>query len=465
MTEAKKRTSRSVSGDLDSDGEFADDNAHDDGLAPGKPGRKKNPNSQAARRDQNRIAQREFRLRKQQRIRDLEARVEILSGSKDETYVQMRDIIRELIAENQTLRNIVRSLSGFIGDGAGGALPSMGWTLKEFEAFINKAETDTAFEAFAKRKRAMQDGLVPSPGSGNEKRSAPEDASASRKRPRTSTNGSYDSPADVNFTSGVGGSFGSSFTSDPPAMSLYSSVRTAANFNSTFLSGLGSDQQGSFLTSSTPSSTSLGFPAPSATTTRQDAFPSYQPGSNAAPQPPANGSTLPDIPYMQVSNSTNGTPSQTSPATTSVDDSSLEDSKAQEARKLVAYHLDNYRRNTAYCLPPSLRPTLVQRTVEHESIIDGIPHPELRNRMILLRGRFNLADCIHSYLTATTIHGDDVLAHANWEIHESWLKQFGYLIDATTLAMTNRWRKERGAPEISLSDIAPSEQLPGLSQV
>lgn len=27
-------------------------------------------------------------------IRDLEARVEILSGSKDETYVQMRDIIR-----------------------------------------------------------------------------------------------------------------------------------------------------------------------------------------------------------------------------------------------------------------------------------------------------------------------------------------------------------------------------------
>lgn len=27
-------------------------------------------------------------------IRDLEARVEILSGNKDETYVQMRDIIR-----------------------------------------------------------------------------------------------------------------------------------------------------------------------------------------------------------------------------------------------------------------------------------------------------------------------------------------------------------------------------------
>jgi hypothetical protein len=61
----------------DSDGE---------NLGPGKPGRKKNPkyvpdlkyphlkhsyflnSTQAARRDQNRIAQREFRLRKQQRV-------------------------------------------------------------------------------------------------------------------------------------------------------------------------------------------------------------------------------------------------------------------------------------------------------------------------------------------------------------------------------------------------------------
>ena len=66
--------------------------------------------SQAARRDQNRIAQREFRLRKQQRvstlrvaanvvltarqIRDLEARVEILSGGKDEVAGEMRNILK-----------------------------------------------------------------------------------------------------------------------------------------------------------------------------------------------------------------------------------------------------------------------------------------------------------------------------------------------------------------------------------
>ncbi|KAF8520099.1 hypothetical protein JB92DRAFT_2896191 [Gautieria morchelliformis] len=464
MAESRKRSSRSVSGDLDSDGEFPDEMEGGSGQAPGKPGRKKNPNSQAARRDQNRIAQREFRLRKQQRIRDLEARVEILSGSKDETYVQMRDIIRELVAENQTLRNMVRGLSGFIGDGAGGALPSMGWTLKEFEAFINKAETDTAFEAFAKRKRAVQDGMVP-PSSTAEKRSSTEELNTSRKRARTvSTNGTFDTATDVNFGSGVGNAFGS-YNSDAPAMGLYSSMRPPPAFGATFL--VGSDQQGSnSFMAPTSSSSGLGFQSPTTGTNGRDAFPSsYASGANTAPQPTASSSSMQSMPYMQqVSNGNNATPPQNSPASNNIEEGSLEDPKAQEARKLVGYHLDNYRRNSAYCLPPSLRPTLVQRTVEHEGIIDGIPHPELRNRMILLRGRFNLAECIHSYLGSTSIHGDDVLAHANWEIHEPWLKQYGYLVDATTLALTNRWRKERGAAEILLAEISPSEQLPGLAQ-
>lgn len=89
---------RSISADLD-DSDLdsptpGDGQDNISGTTSGKPGRKKNPNSQAARRDQNRIAQREFRLRKQQRIRDLEASVEILSGGKDEALNQMRKIMK-----------------------------------------------------------------------------------------------------------------------------------------------------------------------------------------------------------------------------------------------------------------------------------------------------------------------------------------------------------------------------------
>jgi len=137
-----------------------------------------------------------------------------------------------------------------------------------------------------------------------------------------------------------------------------------------------------------------------------------------------------------------------------------DDPNKSEAYKLIHYHLDNFKRNGAYCLPTSLRPTLVQRTVPHESVIDRILHPDLRDRMILLRGRFDLVDCLMDYRTSVTIHGDDVLAHSNWEISEKWLRKYGFLIDQSTLNITNRWRKERGEPELRLSDLCPTDQGP-----
>lgn len=62
----------------------------------------------------------------------------------------------DLMAENQTLRNLLRTLASFIGDGAGGLLPKMGWDLQDFNNFVNKGETDTAWEGYTLRKRAGQ---------------------------------------------------------------------------------------------------------------------------------------------------------------------------------------------------------------------------------------------------------------------------------------------------------------------
>ena len=45
---------------------------------------------------------------------------------------------------------------------------------------------------------------------------------------------------------------------------------------------------------------------------------------------------------------------------------------------------------------------------------------------LALSGRFDLVDCLHDYRTAITIHGDDVLAHANWEISEQWLSRYKF---------------------------------------
>lgn len=84
-----------------------------------------------------------------------------------------------------------------------------------------------------------------------------------------------------------------------------------------------------------------------------------------------------------------------------------------------------------------------------------------------------MVDCLHDYRTAITIHGDDVLAHSNWEISESWFRRYKYvtratvltvllirvrfLSDAATLNVANRWRRERGEPELPASEYVIAE--------
>jgi len=90
-------------------------------------------------------------------------------------------------------------------------------------------------------------------------------------------------------------------------------------------------------------------------------------------------------------------------------------------------------------------------------------------------------------MSTVTIHGDEVLAHANWEIGETWLRRYGFvdssilfvccyadlitrrlsqsgfdlyrfLVDPNTLNISNKWRLDRGLPELRMADIAPEQQ-------
>ncbi|KAI0269229.1 hypothetical protein BC834DRAFT_865365 [Gloeopeniophorella convolvens] len=448
MTDSNRNVrERSVSGDFDSDLESPRDLDHPDDAPAGKPGRKKNPNSQAARRDQNRIAQREFRLRKQQRIRDLEARVEILSGGKDEALSEMRNILKDLMAENQVLRGFLRNLSDFIGDGAGGLLSKLGWSMQDFDKFVSRSETDTAYESYQRRKR---DSTASSGPSGLNSQTAP--------RKRASED---DAPNNAKRARGPGERDEADRSNDAfPVLMPMNSVASGSNLYT------GRSPQEASLFSDLmrgPNGSPMLMPGPSSPS-------SYAtPSSQVAPPNGGYQNSYLNSMSMGVDNSMNSMSFVNSASTPTIPQqprgsvSSLEeldpiDPKNVEAQKLISYHLDNYKRNSAYCLPASLRPTLVQRTVPHESVIDRIPHPDLRDRLILLRGRFNLVDCLHDLGLAVTIHGDDVLAHANWEIGETWLRRYGFLVDPNTLGIANKWRRERGLPELRMVDIAPEQQ-------
>jgi len=60
------------------------------------------------------------------------------------------------MAENLHLRNLLKSVSGFIGEGAGGFVAKMGWDIHDFQAFLNKSETDTAWESFQSRRHTQK---------------------------------------------------------------------------------------------------------------------------------------------------------------------------------------------------------------------------------------------------------------------------------------------------------------------
>ncbi|KAI0692647.1 hypothetical protein BC835DRAFT_1427353 [Cytidiella melzeri] len=423
------------------DSDFDDDG--DGSTQVGKPGRKKNPNSQAARRDQNRIAQREFRLRKQQKIRDLEADVAILQGGSDKAVAQLRKIMKDLMQENQVLRQLLKSLSGFIGDGAGGLLPKLGWDLNDFNNFVNRSETDTAWESYQRHKREDETNAANAgPSTSNKRTSDTDDSSARAKRARS--NGDKD---------------GTDREGYPVIVPVNTAPVPNMQQNNMYSASSRSHESNLFNDLMRGSGPSPMFPSPGASPVNGQ-YGASSAGNNSYStsyippivnvDPAMSGLPLVNPPVqMPSSRVASGSQGPSNPVPVVDDD---QDPKRHEAYKLIQYHLDNYKRNSQYCLPSSLRPTLVQRTVPHESVIDSILHPELRDRMILLRGRFNLVDCLHDYRSAITIHGDDVLAHSNWEISESWFARFGFLTEKATLAIANRWRRERGEPDLNEAD-------------
>lgn len=101
------------------------------------------------RKAQNRIAQREFRQRKQQYIRALEARVELLSSDHDTQVDRLRYALRGLLAENNTLREMLGSLAAFIGEQTlGGPLQQTGVSRDELLEMIEGRSEKTMTQAW-----------------------------------------------------------------------------------------------------------------------------------------------------------------------------------------------------------------------------------------------------------------------------------------------------------------------------
>ncbi|ODN76777.1 hypothetical protein, variant 1 [Cryptococcus amylolentus CBS 6039] len=511
----------------------------------------KGSSSSQVRKAQNRIAQREFRLRKQQYIRDLEAKVQVLEANKEERVGLMTLLVRNLLKENKDLRGMVRSMASFVGEGLGSCLPRLGLTADQLDAVVNRADTDTAYEAFLNLKatREMQD-ANPGIKLGELRRRS----TAAGKRKRTAETETPSAAGDEDQMPVAGPSSASKDKGKAPQSE---GAKRTKSGDSPFISDeytyLFPDLDGMFMTSefdltsqsnmerpsanpppgqpradqgyprqvadrpqtngyggpstyptdidsgfglTLPPST-LGAPDLGAATGQNPSspYPSAPPMHQSQAHPPLVtdfASTCPPPPFHAPPRphsqppSLNRTPplqmpDRETPAQAvarlvpsgrndfgvpgmsqeelegrkkaqdqivkSIEESDAADRKL-EAMQLITYHLNNFRMNHEYHLPPSLRPTVIQRTVPHEHAIDGICFPSMRDRMILLRGRYDLVEVFHALLSEFTLHGDDVLDHRSYEISEKFVRQFTILVDDVAVDISNKWRAIRGEPPI-----------------
>ncbi|WVW80021.1 hypothetical protein I302_101994 [Kwoniella bestiolae CBS 10118] len=568
----------------------------------------KGSSSSQVRKAQNRIAQREFRLRKQ--IRDLEARVEVLSGDKEERIELMTLLVRNLLKENKDLRGMVKNMAGFIGEGLGSCLPRLGLSADGLDAILNRSDTDTAYEAFVNLK-ASKEQLAAHPGLkyGETRRRA---STMKRKRDEenpttdkgkgratsevrtgvtvgatTKTSGSgtttplhsigtsepalpaafytFNQPEDENYhylfpdldtllagnendstvfgrpqtqprqipqnediersisggsgnvpfadgrqhgyahnimPAGLGGGgspkeesnvlLGTSSSSSGPSSGPLSGHGTGYNFGF----GSGTDTSPSTIDGgfglTLPNSSSVGGsisnPSPSEMVGRSAENPI---SSLAGPRPILSGIGSqgnyarghPSLMSTDLANTTSAGRVQTlkeavgaitnqenpleGPGVTAaelaerrrqqdqlmrmIEEGDPADRK-METMQLITYHLNNFRMNHEYHLPPSLRPTVVQRTIPHEHAIDGIIFPSIRDRMILLRGRYDLVEVFRTMMTEFELHGEDVLDHHNYEISERFIENYSILIDDSVINISNKWRAQRGAPLLMLPE-------------
>ncbi len=108
---------------------------------------------------------------------------------------------------------------------------------------------------------------------------------------------------------------------------------------------------------------------------------------------------------------------------------------------------------TSSC-PASLRPTLIQREIEHHPWIDLFPIPRMRDNMLLAGDSYDeyelcndLVDfCdVPSERTGLVVWGEP-WDPSGWEISQSFLRRWGWVVKGCEdlLVSTSYWRKQRG---------------------
>jgi hypothetical protein len=102
-----------------------------------------------------------------------------------------------------------------------------------------------------------------------------------------------------------------------------------------------------------------------------------------------------------------------------------------------------------------LQPTILQLAIPHDPRIDLIPTPHMRDRMIIFRDQMDYDRCFAMLLNGAVYHGGDPTMSASWELPPEFFTEFWYLAINYDFNRTNKWRRLKGLPELT---VRPQEE-------
>ncbi|CAL3963772.1 unnamed protein product [Diplocarpon coronariae] len=111
-------------------------------------------------------------------------------------------------------------------------------------------------------------------------------------------------------------------------------------------------------------------------------------------------------------------------------------------------------RGMSHGLPAALKPSQAQLETPHYYGIDMIASPSLRERLMALDqdvarnfvAELGMTGGDGSGVAQVIIWGDEALNEATWELSQPLLERWGWLLGPEWLQRANFWRRQRGAP-------------------
>ncbi|RKF54381.1 putative transcription factor bzip [Golovinomyces cichoracearum] len=113
-------------------------------------------------------------------------------------------------------------------------------------------------------------------------------------------------------------------------------------------------------------------------------------------------------------------------------------------------------RSLADTLPDPLKPTKLQLEKAHYFGIDMIASPSLRDRLILVRNdaarnfvdELGIMSAENDYANPLTIWGDDPLNEVFWELSKSMIERWGWMLGNEWIQRSNFWRSKRESRQL-----------------